>query len=39
VQPLILCYQRFGRIVDGKFTPLPGEPSPIADHTFWDAAW
>jgi hypothetical protein len=28
VQPLVLCFQRFGRIVGGRFTPLPGETLP-----------
>jgi hypothetical protein len=39
VQPLIYCYHRFGRVVGGKFTPLPGESGGRADRTFWDAAW
>jgi len=39
VQPLVLCYQKFGRIVDGKFTPLPGKPGANTNRTTWDAAW
>jgi hypothetical protein len=40
VQPLVLCYQRFGRIEGGTFTPLPGFPPTYAEGGgSWDAAW
>lgn len=39
VRPLVICFERFGWIEGGRFTPLPGWPGTTASHMGWAAAW